>query len=929
MNQALITAIAEGDFSAILNITSQLTDSERYETIAAIRVLDPYSKKDFPRKDIAAKDIYHHNHLVSQALNYALITMVREESDIPKVIMDRKGYQGHPYKENPYVIFRSRYILPVIKYYEQFPPDTYIKKILEDRYTKEYNGLSFGFQWYFYKKGWIPFDEERFVRNLLEVDQMDNRSVTADAQFLFQYPEAIEKVLLQLYRIEAKVLDLSKWESDDTLRKTNYLGSAKVTTYWDDVFELLVHYGYQIPRSFVGQLLESLLNQWKKPHLDWHCRLLKWLAPTQEELLAHQQTLFAVLGTGVGSVVKTVMEYIVSIANAPQFDFESFMQQFPLAFTVEKQPKALFQGVEILAKEFKKHPPTDVSYREQLAVLFTQPDVKLQEAVAELLTTYFNQEGLPEVIAPYRDYLKGKAQDLLATLSPSESSAPSDLSDSSASSENSQTACVVRTPRTPLSQGEVRESGVCESGERILFLIGDCIREKSAATIDVFFDALVRLQDQIPVDYAEQIKPYLKQLLAREWFVGTMPLLYHFLDSWSSQSPTPLVYDTDKEWKEIQKLYKEDKYTQADKLDKPRVMHIAANQAQQTFPYLFNKIARTLQKLKEKDTLPFLSTPTHEPFYIEAEVLVDKLLQYEAQSKAPDLDDLIVACNRLLFWEVSAAAKEKAQQLKGDYAPAIQYYLGVTDKIQLNEALLPLWTQITRLKHPDEEFKVFENTQAKNILSVVKPFYIRYGWEKRTYAKGEVSEEFTYHCNHYYKYKNKKSRPTLYNYYNANEGECTSAQEAEYKLSLNPHYPDAILCAHIALWATMNEADQVRDMTLPLEAVLRYDLRVRHSGWLYIGACLLFEKRPSRDLAYEYICQAIARGEDLTYLKTYLANVLAWDYLPIPRFIEFLDRPNPPAVKAFGKEVVELYLEEVKKQDKLPRNHKKLAAFND
>ena len=922
MNQALITAIAEGDFSAILNITSQLTDSERYETIAAIRVLDPYSKKDFPRKDIAAKDIYHHNHLVSQALNYALITMVREESDMPKVIMDRKGYQGYPYKENPYVIFRYCYILPVIEYYEQFPPDTYIKKILEDRYTKEYNGLSFGFQWYFYKKGWIPFEEERFVRNLLEVDQMDNRSVTADAQFLFQYPEAIEKVLLQLYRIEAKVLDLSKWESDDTLRKTNYLGSAKVTTYWDDVFELLVHYGYQIPRSFVGQLLESLLNQWKKPHLDWHCRLLKWLAPTKAELLTHQQTLFAVLGTGVGSVVKTVMEYIVSIANAPQFDFEGFRVQFPLAFTVEKQPKALLQGVEILAKEFKKHPPTDVSYREQLAVLFTQPDVKLQEAVAELLTTYFNHKGLPEVIAPYRDYLKGKAQDLLATLSPSESSAPSDLSDSSASSENSQTAYAAHTPRTPLSFKE-------ESGERILFLIGDCIREKSAATIDVFFDALVRLQDQIPTDYAEQIKPYLKQLLAREWFVGTMPLLYHFLDSWSNQSPTPLVYDPDKEWKEIQKLYKEDKYTQADKLDKPRVMHIAANQAQQTFPYLFNKIARTLQKLKEKDTLPFLSTPTHEPFYIEAEVLVDKLLQYEAQGKAPDLDDLIVACNRLLFWEVSAAAKEKAQQLKGDYAPAIQYYLGLTDKIQLNEALLPLWTQITRLKHPDEEFKVFENTQAKNILSVVKPFYIRYGWEKRTYAKGEVSEEFTYHCNHYYKYKNKKSRPALYNYYNANEGECTSAQEAEYKLSLNPHYPDAILCAHIALWATMNEADQVRDMTLPLEAVLRYDLRVRHSGWLYIGACLLFEKRPSRDLAYEYICQAIARGEDLTHLKTYLANVLAWDYLPIPRFIEFLDRPNPPAVKAFGKEVVQLYLEEVKKQNKLPRNHKKLAAFND
>ena len=927
MELKLITAIAEGNFSAILNITSQLTDNERYNTIATIKVLDPYSEKDLPRKNIDKKNTYRHNYKVFQAHNYTLITMVREESDIAKVMIDKENYFGEPYQVTPYAILGSFYFEPVINYFTQFPPDNYIKKVLKERYNKEIDGLSFGFQWYFYKKGWIPFEEERFVKNLLEIN-MGSRSVTADVNFLLQNPEAIEKVLLQLYRIEAKVLDLSKWKSDNPSSKMSTSGVAKVTTYWDEVFELLVHYGYQIPRSFVGQLLESLLNQWKKPHLDWHCRLLKWLAPTQEELLAHQQTLFAVLGTGVGSVVKTVMEYIVSIANAPKFDFESFMQQFPLAFTVEKQPKTLLQGVEILAKEFKKHPPTDLSYREQLAVLFTQPDVKLQEAVTDLLTTYFADEGLAEVVAPYKDYLKGKAQKLLEnhSLEVAEASA-SVTPNSQAITPNTQPLTPNTHTLTPITHNLTPITHNL-TPENLLFLLGDCIREKSAATIDVFFDALVRLQEQIPADYTEQIKPYLKQLLAREWFVGTMPLLYLFLDSWSNQSAEPLIYDIDKEWKEIRKLYKEEKYPQADKLDKLRVIHYGANKAKETFPYLFHKIAHTLKKLKEKDTLPFLSTPTHEPFYIEAEVLVDKLLQYEAQGKAPDLDDLIVACNRLLFWEVSAAAKEKAQQLKGDYAPAIQYYLGLTDKIQLNEALLPLWTQITRLKHPDEEFKVFENTQAKNILSVVKPFYIRYGWEKRTYANGEVGEEFTYHCNHYYKYKNKKSRPTLYNYYNANEGEHTSAQEAEYKLSLNPHYPDAILCAYIALWATMNEADQVRDMTLPLEAVLRYDLRVRHSGWLYIGACLLFEKRPSRDLAYEYICQAIARGEDLTHLKTYLANVLAWNYLPIPRFIEFLDRPNPPAVKAFGKEVVELYLEEVKKQDKLPRNHKKLATFS-
>ena len=762
--------------------------------------------------------------------------------------------------------------------------------------------LGFPVLWELYENDFIPFEEDFLLEKLCDVLFIKNKH------------KKIENFILKRPRIAKELC---------VLFPSYFQGKRNIFTSVYEKLLFLGERGYFKDTQVLPKFLETLLSPEKSYVVISNCRLIEGCKPTTEELLPSQQTLFALLSSDKTSVVNFAIKLIKQIADEKSFDFQAFADNFALCFATPKIAKSQLIGLNILEKYYKKQAPTNPDYREQLAVLFTVPDAKLQEKVANLLTTYFNHEGLPEVIAPYRDYLKGKAQDLLATLSPSESSAPSD---SSASSENSQTACASRSAcasRTltpiiyPLTPNET------------LFLIGDCIREKSAATIDVFFDALVRLQDQIPADYAEQIKPYLKQLLAREWFVGTMPLLYLFLDSWSNQSPIPLVYDTDKEWKEIQKLYKEDKYTQADKLDKPRVMHIAANQAQQTFPYLFNKIARTLQKLKEKDTLPFLSTPTHEPFYIEAEVLVDKLLQYETQGKAPDLDDLIVACNRLLFWEVSAAAKEKAQQLKGDYAPAIQYYLGLTDKIQLNEALLPLWTQITRLKHPDEEFKVFENTQAKNILSVVKPFYIRYGWEKRTYANGEVGEEFTYHCNHYYKYGKDKSRPTLYNYYNANEGRCTSAQEAEYKLSLNPHYPDAILCAHIALWATMNEADQVRDMTLPLEAVLRYDLRVRHSGWLYIGACLLFEKRPSRNLAYEYICQAIAREEDLSYLKTYLAQVLAWDYLPIPRFIEFLDRPNPPAVKAFGKEVVQLYLEEVKKQDKLPRNHKKLAQLVD
>ncbi|WP_454998644.1 DUF6493 family protein, partial [Capnocytophaga granulosa] len=631
---------------------------------------------------------------------------------------------------------------------------------------------------------------------------------------------------------------------------------------------------------------------------------IEGLVPSEEELLPSQHTFFALLTLDKSSLINFAMKCIAQISTHPDFDFQAFADNFALCFTVQKIAKSQLIGVEILEKYYQKQAPTNQDYREQLAVLFTVPDTKLQEKVASLLTTYFGGEGLAEVVAPYQDYLKGKAQDLITTLSLSKNS------------ENSQTACAARTPKTACAARTLRP-------EDLLFLLGDCLREPAAHTIDIFLEGLISLQDNFPADWAKSLSPYIKQLTKRKGKeIPTDMILLGVLCALIDQRPLTLDPKCSYTWEEMnqkrEKLSEKEfeAYTRDYYLDKAR----------QVLPFLFRKGQMVIDAILQHCHLPLLSTPTHLPFYIEAEVLMDKLLQYEAQGKAPDLDDLIVACNRLLFKEVSAAAKEKARQLKGVYAPAIQYYLGLTDEICLTEDLLPLWAQITRLKHPDREFPEFETTSAKDILGVVKPYLIDYGWQE---DDGHKEFTFGYHTEwvgiSYTDLKN----AFPYRYYNANGGCSPISTIFEYKLSLNPHYPDAMLCDYISTWVTGNEVREIRNMSLPLEVLLCYNIRVRHSGWLYIGTALLFEKRPSRDLAYEYLCQAIARGEDLTYLKTYLAQVLAWDFLPIPRFIEFLDRPNPPAVKAFGKEVVALYLEEVKKQEKLPRYHKKLAAFGD
>lgn len=885
MNKELISALRTENWTEIRHIAFALSEQEKAQI-----------KKQTHNKDW--ENIFEKKHLsyeIRYVITYLMMCVchsVEELLSVEKQLDFTSIKSYHTRIKYPLFFLNSQHSQAFMDFIHT-PEGAYMIKGAQQVFEQSPRSFSIEILLALYTEGIIPFNEEIFVKNLYDIEYSRTQEAKA-AEVLLQYPELATRVI------------------PHTATYIDYVISSSLE--WQKVFTLLCKKNYFPDKSFITSFIEVLLNPWKKNVLDMYCRWIEGLAPTEEELLPSQHTLFALLTLDKSSLINFSMKCIAQISTHPDFDFQAFADNFALCFTVSKIAKSQLLGVEILEKYYQKQAPTNPDYREQLVVLFTVPDVKLQEKVASLLTTYFNQEGLPEVIAPYRDYLKGKAKDLLATLSQSESSTLSERLASSDNSKNSytptsKTACAART-LTP---------------ENLLFLLGDCLREPAAHTIDVFLEGLITLQDDFPADWAKSLSPYIKQLSKRvdKEEIPTDAILLGVLRALIDRRPLALDPKCSYTWEEFCKKRKK----LSEKEFEAYTQDYYLGNARQVLPFLFRKGQMVIDFILQHCHLPLLSTPTHLPFYIEAEVLVDKLLQYEVQGVQPDIDDLIVACNRLLFTEVSAAAKEKARQLKGDYAKAIQYYLGLTDEIQLTEELLPLWAQITRLKQPDREFPEFETTSAKDILGVVKPYLIDYGWQEND---GYKEFTFGYHTEWVGVSYTDLKNTFPYRYYNANGGNSPISTIFEYKLSLNPHYPDAMLCDYISTWVTGNEVREIRNMSVPLEVLLRYDIRVRHSGWLYIGTALLFEKRPSRDLAYEYICQAITRGEDLTYLKTYLARALAWDFLPITRFIEFLDRPTHDAkLKAFRKEVIALYLEEAEKQDKLPKNHKKLAVFGD
>ena len=754
--------------------------------------------------------------------------------------------------------------------------------------VKSCKNLGFPVLWSLYENDFIPFEEDFLIEKL------------CDALFLMSKHKEIESFILKRPRIAKEIGE--KLPSYFLEKRHIYV------TEYEKIVDFCAK-GFFKGTQVVPNFLESLLSPMKTYTANTYCDIIESCKPTAEELLPSQQTLFALLSSDKTSVVNFVMKLIKQIADEKDFDFQSFADNFALCFTTQKIAKSQLIGLNILEKHYKKQAPTNIDYREQLAVLFTVPDAKLQEKVASLLTTYFEGEGLAEVIAPYQDYLKGKAQDLITTLS---------LSGNTESSESSHTSsadCL----------SEIRGLEQPSSWDKLLFLLGDCLRERTATTIDLFFEGLVQLQDCLPTDFKEQLAPYIVQVNGMYYTNVQLAALQLLLAGWVEDRPL----ESPEDWTKMNTQVRRLNTTEEEPFKQACVLHNVWY-LRDEIPYLLYKVRATLGKLKSGNKLPFLSTPTYAPFYMDAETLADRLLAYQTAGKEVDLDDLVVACNRLLLSTITPEAQEKVRSLSGQYAPALGYLFGLSDVVTPTEELLPLWTQITRLKHPDKVFTEFETTTAKDYLSAVKPFFPSYEIE------GEFKQFFLekVYVDDYYNYTlaspfNSNVFDRLpYNCYNAGAYNRWDTDTLRYVISLNPQYVDVLLGKYTPLYVGDSDADTQRNLREPLQLLLEYDLPVHHGGWIFIGMALLHDKKETRDLAAEYILRAISRDENLSYLQHFLADILAQKLTPINRFVEFLDIPTrDPKIKAFQKAVVEAYLPLAEKQEKKPTNHKKLVEF--
>ena len=851
MKETLLSALKAHDFTAIRNICFALSEQERNDLIHTLQTarweqLYHNTQNKAPRLALEERNYF----------SYSLLCLCRTSEELKEIKLSGETISSN----DQMILYMSRIhfseILNLIETQEGKYLITLFKSFSEEDLLTEF---TFKILWTLYQKGIIAYNENLFIEKFFF---WNNKHITDEpfVDFLLENKEISEKIFAIV--------------PQHITQEVPYPSDA-----WKELYHILQAKGYFADRSIVGSHIEALLNPYKKNILDFYCRIIETFEPTRQELLSHQSTFFALLSSDKTSVVNFVMKLIKEISSEKDFDFQTFADNFALCFATQKIAKSQLIGLDILAKHYKKQAPTNPHYREQLVVLFTVPDVKLQEKVASLLTTYFGGEGLAEVVVPYQDYLKGKAQELLQSL-PSPNS-----------SETSETACVAHTSET------VREAHTPRTWDDLLFLIGDCIRERSPLVLDLFFEGLNQLQAQIPKNFSQQISPYQKQLGEQPFeFTTYRKCMRWVIDVWEGKaSLSDDIFG--------RKLYN-------------------------PTPFLREKTKRLLLKLKQGNSLPFVSTPTHAPFYIDPLTFLERIAQYEKAEKSPMLEDVVVGINRLLPTEVTEEQKQLARSLTGNYAPALQYYFEVNKQIAVTDTTRVLWGQVLRLKDLDGVFPELEIPQKANLQGLVRPFYLKYE-VKPTKINGVERNKIILEDN----WDKKYSAYSLYNdlganYYNVSPMSRATDEDIDYQLSLTPRYIDGWLCKYLLTYAQGVEGESLTEATRVMSLLLEHHLPIYHGGWLMVATCLLAERKPLRDLATEYILLALQRGETLTYLAEAIGTLLAHKYAPIARFVEFLDIPTrDPKVKAFQKSVVEAYLPLAEKQEKKPTNHKKLVSF--
>ena len=398
------------------------------------------------------------------------------------------------------------------------------------------------------------------------------------------------------------------------------------------------------------------------------------LQPSEAELLSLSGELLGVVGGANNKAAADALKQLKNIAAHKDFPSGGFIAVLPvlLGLNIKSVQTPALAVAEILAK---KNPQCHSELAPALAEAFGSPDEALQLKAAKCLLACgpaADSARTREELARRSGQMAASVKDFLAELLEAEQPA----------AEPDEERLPVRLSRLDPASRVTFPAGL----DDLVFLICGAFVEPADSHASLIPDSLYAFRDRIDDELLARLSPAVTAARRTIQSTSLMPTVHSrtaalwflrwYLERLArSDGRNPVLAGLKKKAEDLAREAACDYQLCLKPRFAPDYQEWPFAPWHDDFSSLSRVVGAAFRRIETGEPLPMLSSVTHEPFWIDPLVLVERLRAWQAAGREPDGLDLQLAVQRCALEnkdEVSAAALS----LEGDYAGLIEFLFG-------------------------------------------------------------------------------------------------------------------------------------------------------------------------------------------------------------------------------------------------------------
>jgi hypothetical protein len=694
---------------------------------------------------------------------------------------------------------------------------------------------------------------------------------------------------------------------------------------WISVFKKYVADGKIDRQRLLKEAILASNRNFNKNLSGWFAELFCQLQPSKEEIISLQSELLVLFSSPHSKPVNTALQSFKQIAEDPSFFTDSFLDNVPLLLASETKT-IVTATLQILEKLVKKHGDKCRQVCLLATGAFIHKDESLQTKAAKLIQKYGTpgDEEVTEALALYQGTMFSGINHLLSPLFAFSSFTEVEMPETKPE----------RSTDRSLSPDKVLPS--ISEFDDLLFLTSQAFDNNQSFHIDLLPAALLKLQKQIKGDQIAKLEPAFQRALKlffNDWRSGAgyldqllacLFLDYGLLLIQKHPESTTSIKNLFGSFMNKQEATK--KQWQEHGTNLSFLMGWKPNGDCQLYEPYKKLYATALQLLKAEVELPLLSTPTHTPAWIDPEVLVERLYQYQQQNTAPDPTDLQIALSRCWLYGTEIALSA-AHKLEGENKELMIFLLDpqARPKGPFNREWA--WMMAALSKAPSKQHPEFEGFRYQQIPAsrltgqypwktiVLDYSYDKYNWEngkmtteKATAKRKVLQVELSAHNeakkdNGFKKFLSKLNvgtknaepapEPLLVEYMQIND-QFLSVEDQDIKriLLLMPNNPEPIVAltvgkclSHPEFWS---ETDK-RFTIATIQGLHEIWKPLGEMAHLFVATCMISSDKTVASYAAEIWAQAVQEASiDSRLIGSILGSHERIEFAPLKRFTDLV-----------------------------------------